>query len=145
MVVVLVSGSGAVFALAETSALAANFMMLLTAAIGAVGVVFDLPSRARNHEMLARKFYQTAAKINPEHATDEQVSQWRTDILSAYEDEPAVYHALNAECYNAAAQASGKKTRQRVSTRHHWLRHWFRFSAKDFPKISQEESQIGLA
>ena len=77
-------------------------------------MVISLSDRMRDHEMLARRLYHIIATIDPEHATAERIRQWRSSILGVYEDEPAVYHALNAECYNAAAQALGKKDRQRV-------------------------------
>ena len=138
MVAVLISGSAAVVALSGENKILSVSIMLLPAVFGAISVVFSLTDRARDHEMLARKFYQIAVTIDPEHATAERVQRWRISILGVYEDEPAVYHALNAECYNAAAQALGKKERQQVREWQHWLRHWCRFSAKDFPKIMIE-------
>lgn len=134
MVAVVFSGSAAVATLTEGSTALTVWIMLIPPAIGAVSVVFSLTDRARDHEFLGRRFYQIAQSIDPQHATAERVSQWRVDILSVYEDEPAVYHALNAECYNAASQALGKKERQRIGPVHHYLRNWRRFSAEDFPQ-----------
>ena len=136
MVAVLISSSAAVAALSGESKVLSVSIMLLPAVFGAISVVFSLSDRARDHEMLARRFYQTAIMIDPEHATGERVRQWRNDILGVYEDEPAVYHALNAECYNAASQALGKKEHQQVKEWQHLMRHWRRFSARDFPKIA---------
>ena len=58
-------------------------------------------------------------------------------MLGIYEDEPAVYHALNAVCYNAVIQALGydKDKFQQVARWRYHLRNWFRFSAKDFPLV----------
>ena len=135
MVAVVVSGSAAVVAVTEGSNFGGAIILLLPTVFGAISVVFRLTDQARDHEILARKFYRIAATIRPEHATADQIHQWRNDIFAAYEDEPDMYHALNAECYNTAAQALGKKTRQRMYTHHYWLRNWRRFTAEDFPQI----------
>ena len=137
MVAVLISGSAAVASVSEDigGALLTILLMLIPVIVGAIGAGFNLSDRARDHEFLARQFFQIAAKINPSLATDERLHQWRNDIFGVYENEPDVYHALNAECYNAAAQALGKRTRQPLKKRHKCLRHLVRFSAEDFPPV----------
>ena len=55
--------------------------------------------------------------------------------MDIYGEEPAVYHALNAQCHNAVAQSIGadKSQMQRIRWWHVWLRNWRRFEARDFP------------
>lgn len=139
IVAVVLSGSSAVAALSGDNKILSGSIMLLTAVLAAIEVVFNITDRARDHELLARRFYQIASTITPEYVNSEQVGCWRRAILGVYVDEPAVYHALNAECYNAAAQALGKRERQRIKRRHYLLRHWWRFSAEDFPKIPEPQ------
>ena len=139
MVGVLVSGSAAIAALNEAFGLGAKWapvLMLVPTVVGAISVVWGLTNRARDHELLARRFYELAKRINVNQADDEAVEAWRVGILDIRRDEPAVYHALNAECGNAATQALGfnQDEMQRVHWLQHALRHWWRFSAKDFPK-----------
>ena len=133
MVAVLISGSSAVWVLSSERHEATMFIMLVPALIGAISVVWNLTDKARDHELLARRFYELARSINVQQADEENIEKWRTEILSIYEDEPAVYHALNAECGNAVSQALGFGTRQRVTKLQHMLRNWYRFSSKDFP------------
>ena len=141
MVGVLLSGSSAVAVLDAQvgTSNGSNFLsigiMFLAALIGAISVVWNPTDRARNHEILSRRFYETAKKINTQAADSDSIKQWTDEILGIYEDEPEVFHALNAECFNAATQAMGHKPDrfQQVKWWQHHLRHWWRFSAKDFP------------
>ena len=140
MVAVLVSGSSAVATLnglfgdPEISRMLSMIIMLITALCGAISVVWNLTDRARDHEMLARRFYGIAKLIDVEKADKEQIEKWRVEIIGVYEDEPAVFHALNAECYNAATKALGYGSEkfQQVSWHQHLLRNIRRFSPKDF-------------
>ena len=139
MVGVLVSGSAAVASLNATFGTSREFstvLMLVPAIVGAINVVWGIAQRARDHEVLARRFYDLAKRINVMKADAATVEDWRRDILDIYGDEPTVYHALNAECHNAVAQAIGADASQmqRVWWWQHKLRHWLRFSAKNFPR-----------
>ena len=141
MVAVLISGSAAIVTVTEESVFWTKLIMLIPAVFGAISVVFRLTDQARDHEILARRFYRIAATIRPEHATADQIHQWRNDILAAYEDEPDTYHALNAECYNAAAQALGKKTQQPMQKHHYWLRNLCRFTAEPFKPKPKDQTE----
>ena len=139
MVGVLVSGSAAIATLYEAFGLGAKWapvLMLVPTVVGAISVVWGLTNRARDHELLARRFYELAKRINVYRADDEAVEAWRVGMLDICRDEPAVFHALNAECGNAATQALGhdEHEMQRIQWWQRALRHWWRFSAKDFPK-----------
>ena len=139
MVGVLVSGSAAVASLNATfgsGKALTTVLMLVPVIVGAINVVWGIAQRARDHEVLARRFYDLAKRINVMEADAGAVEGWRASILDIYSDEPALYHALNAECHNAVAQAIGADASQmqRVLWWQHKLRHWLRFSTKDFPK-----------
>ena len=133
MVAVLISGSSAAAALSVEYASVSVVFMVLTAAFGTINAVFNLPDRARDHEILARRFQKILTEIESGHDTSENILRWRSTISCIYEDEPDTYYALNAVCYNAAAQAAGMEDRQKVGAYHHCLRNWFRFTAEDFP------------
>lgn len=139
MVAVLFSSSYAVFELSNSpdSDILPKLIMLIPAIIGAVNVGIDITNRAYNHGILSHRFYEIAKSIDLEDVDQINLEQWRRAILNVYMDEPGVYHALNAECYNAAAQARGVKERQKISFFHHFLRHWCKFSAKDFPQCDK--------
>ena len=115
-------------------------IMLIPTTVGAISVVWNLTGRARDHEILARRFYQIAKSINVEEADPERIENWRIEILGASQEEPAVFYALNAECYNAATRALGygdDKLRKISRWRYH-LRNWVPFSAGDFPPMSSK-------
>ena len=148
MVAVLVSGSSAVAVLSGafgsevSSGVVSIVIMLIPTTVGAVSVVWNLTDRARDHELLARRFYQIAKTINVEEADPGQVNKWRMEILGASQEEPAVFYALHAECYNAATRSLGygeDKLRQISRWRYH-LRNWVPFSAGDFPPMRSEKS-----
>ena len=135
MVAVLVSGSGAVVLLAHDAGRPWPVaIMLLTSAIGAIGAVWGLAGSARDHELLYRRFHATAARIRPDLADQDSLAAWRLELLEIYQDEPDVYHALNAECYNAATRALGfgKDKRIPLRSRHRLLKNWIRFSPEAF-------------
>ena len=141
MVAVLVSGSSAVAILSgafgpEVSGGAVSiFIMLVPTTVGAISVVWNLTDRARDHEILARRFYQIAKSINVEEADSERIENWRIEILGVSQEEPAVFYALHAECYNAATRALGygEDRFRQISQWRYYLRNWVRFSAGNFP------------
>ena len=143
MVAVLVSGSGAVAILSGAfgseikDSVVSIIIMLIPATVGAISVVWNLTDKARDHEILARRFYQIAKSINVEKATPEQTEYWRIEILSASQEEPAVFYALHAECYNAATRALGygDDWLRNIPRWRYYLRNWVRFSAADFPPM----------
>ena len=143
MVAVLVSGSSAVAILSGAfssevrggGVMLSIIIMLIPTTVGAISVVWNLTDRARDHGILARRFYQIAKSINVEEADPERIEDWRIEILGASQEEPAVFYALNAECYNAATRALGygDDRLQQISRWRYYLRNWVRFSAGNFP------------
>ena len=141
MVGVLLSGSAAIAALSEVFGTASEWalaLMLIPTVVGAINLVGGITHKARDHEILARRFFDMAKRINVVEADVDSVEGWRANILDIYGDEPPTYYALNAECHNAVCQARGtpKEHMQRVQWWQHWLRNWLRFSTRDFPKYA---------
>ena len=82
--------------------------------------------------------------IDVQEANKENVRQWNINMLDAYEDEPDVFHALNAECYNAATKALGHKGAEYYKEISWWqrrFRHWIRYSPKDF-QLQDAKQQV---
>lgn len=75
------------------------------AAASAILVVWRLIDTARDHALMLERFYRIAQGINVEMADEQWVLEWRNEMFRAYGDTGAVYHALNADCYNAATLA----------------------------------------
>ena len=141
MMAFIVFGGSAAVAILSQKLLEGNpswliFTMLIPTLLGAIDLVWNPSDRSRDHEVLARKFYWVARTIDEQNATGEMVRDWKISLLNVYEDEPDVFHALNAECYNAATRAVGFKEIEkykRISWLQRRFRHWVRYSAEDFP------------
>lgn len=126
------SPTGAVAAeLGETLVLG---LTATASAASAVLVVWRLIDTARDHALMVERFYRIAQGINVETADEPWVCEWQNEIYRAYGDTGAVYHALNAECYNAATLARSATPRKLMRLRR-WqrvIRDWWRFSPATF-------------
>ena len=133
--VTLLTSSSAVGAVAAK--LGDTWVLGLTAAAAATSailVVWRLVDTARDHALMVERFYRTAQAINVEVADERRVLEWRNEVFRAYGDTTAVYHALNAECYNAATLAISATPHKLIRLR--WwqraIRNWWRFSPATF-------------
>lgn len=147
MVIVVFSGSAAAAVISKdllTVSPQIILIVLLPTLMGAIDLVWNPSGRARDHEVLAKRFYWVSKLVDVEQADKDRVREWNNSLLSAYEDEPDIFHALNAECYNAATKALGiDKRKHKVIGR--WprlFRQWIRYTAEDFP--TRERRDTGL-
>ena len=135
MTLVLVSGSAAILALMQgIPAFFIGAVMAVPALIGAIEAVWNLSGAARDHANLARSFHELSGTITYGKPTEQNLNEWRRRISSLYGDEPSVFHALNAECYNAATKAlyHDEKPLFHINWFQHLLRNVWRFSEKSF-------------
>lgn len=138
MFIVVFSGSAAAAIISKellTDSPQIILIVLIPTLMGAIDLVWNPARRARDHEVLARRFYWIAKLVDAEQADKDRVREWNISLLSAYEDEPDVFHALNADCYNAATKSLGfgKEKYKKVTRRQRLLRQWVRYTAEDFP------------
>ena len=141
MVGVLLSGSAAVAALSKAFVLSSGWtiaLMLIPTVVGAVNAAWNLTHKARDHEILARRWHDLACRINITQASEQAVEEWRVGEHAILADEPPTFYALNAACHNAVCQArgSGREHMQRIRWWHRALRHWLRFSPETFPRYA---------
>lgn len=136
MMVVIVFGSAALASITRVVGLG-NVWTAVVASVaplaGTIDIVWGRYRKSHDHKFLAHRFYTLAKEIRALDPDPELVQTWHGKILDIYGDEPAVFHALNAECHNAVAQSIGSPDRQEVMPYQHVLRNWVRFSAGDFP------------
>jgi hypothetical protein len=77
-----------------------------SAVIGAADLLWDLSGKARDHEILHRRFVDVLKRIGGVQSPDlELVGRIDADLNAIYADEPPVYRALNADCHNQVAQS----------------------------------------
>jgi hypothetical protein len=105
-----------------------------------IQLVFDLGSRARDHDFLQRRYYEMVAKMEREPKdTPERQRGWSAELVTIAADEPMTMRALDALAYNKALSAivSDPKTmedyRQRVTWWQKRCRHLVAFQSAAFP------------
>ena len=139
MMVVIVFGSAALASFTDVLDLGDKWTAAIASIAplaGTIDIVWGLYQKSRDHTFLAHRYYALAGEIRAADPDPDSVKMWHGKLLAIYGDEPAVFHALNAECHNAVAQSIGSSDRQRVKPYQHVLRNWWRFSPKDFPALS---------
>lgn len=138
MAAVVLGGSAAVAMVSQKLLDEKSSWLLLTIFVptlmGAIDLIWNPSGRSRDHEILSKRFYWAAKNIDEENADVANVREWKSSLLNIYEDEPDVFHALNAECYNAATKALGyeKKKLQKIGWWPRRLRHWVRYTGERF-------------
>ena len=126
MTAVLLSGSAAVatFIKDKDELIPIIVAMIIPTIIGAIEAVWNLSGAARDHASLTRTFHELSGTIAYGKPNEENLIEWRRRISSLYGEEPSVYHALNAECYNAATKALYRKEKPLYRIR--WYQHILR-------------------
>lgn len=104
MFFVIVFGSAAFASLLGWS----RFFGALTAVLGAADLVFNFSHRARDHEILYRRFSELASDMKKEQKpSEDQIIQFQRRRIAIEADEPPIYRALEASCDNEATIARG--------------------------------------
>lgn len=140
MVTVLLGGSGAFIQLASNGKIFAQILTAIVALAGIADLIFAFSHRARDHEMLYRRFSQLANDIAiTASPTEQNYRQWVSRRLEIEADEPPIYCALDVSCHNQVVQAWGVKA-EKASPLGFWQRalmHLVRFSGTSFPNYEE--------
>lgn len=111
--IVVMAGTAAVGDLGTLFGLSgsAKVMAAIAAFAATIQLVFDLPSKARTHEFLQRRFYELAAEIEESGQAavePDAVHRWNSLLNRMYAEEPPPMRALDAVAYNAALESLGR-------------------------------------
>jgi hypothetical protein len=109
---------------------------LSTSIIGAMQLVFDFGGRARDHQILQKRYYDIRATIDENTApTHADCAKWKADLTRIYADEPPTFRALDAIADNQATAAlyNAVKPRLKVSRWESLTRNIFVHNAGEFP------------
>lgn len=79
-----------------------------TTVVAAINLVWAPSHRARDHEMLFRRFSDLAVKIRTEPISEGTYSEWEKERIEIETDEPPIYIALEADCDNEVRRAWGR-------------------------------------
>jgi hypothetical protein len=109
---------------------------LFAATLGALDLVFGFSHRARDHEVLHRRFTDLAAELRTTTSpTQEEVQRWERRRLEIEAEEPPTYWALEASCWNEVAHAWGRHASVRLTFWQHLLMNWRTFDKAEFPLL----------
>lgn len=116
---------------------AEQWLGLIIAAIAALDLVVGFSHKARDHEVLHRRFSDMAAEIRKTNeGAKEDYGKWSASRVSIEADEPPIYWALEASCDNEVTAAWGRdQTEGLVPLRwyHQFFMNWYRFDKTEFP------------
>jgi hypothetical protein len=111
------------------------YLSLAAAVIGAVDLVYSPSIRAAEHAALHRRFSELLSAIrvagNP---SSEQIQSWQAERLKIEADEPPIFWAVEADCWNETQRALGRN-KDKPNHIPWWkrpLRHFIRFEGADF-------------
>ncbi|MYH56520.1 MAG: hypothetical protein F4145_00565 [Boseongicola sp. SB0675_bin_26] len=111
------------------------------AVFAAFDLVWSLSHRARDHEMLFRRFSDLAIAIrSTSQPTQDHLTDWIKARITIESDEPPMYCALEADCDNEVRRARGQsKEFAHIGLFHRATMNWIRhaqvaFSPKPNPK-----------
>ena len=103
MFIIILAGSAAF------SGVVGDYFAGLAALLAAVDLVWVPSRRARDHEMLFRRFSELAIAIRTAPEPDKaSYEKWVRERIGIETDEPPVYWALEADCDNEVRRAWGK-------------------------------------
>lgn len=86
----------------------ADFFAAATTIIAAVNLVWAPSHRARDHEILFRRFSDLAVIIRTKPASNKAYDEWEKERIEIESDEPPIYIALEADCDNEVRRAWGR-------------------------------------
>lgn len=109
----------------------------LAALLGTVELVFSFSHKARDHEMLYRRFSDLYAEMqNTVDPTDEQIRGWMKARVVIEADEPPILRALEAACYNDVLLAWGRDRNEmyKLGLAHRLFMNIWPFNGKNIPR-----------
>ena len=101
MFLIVVAGSAAFSGLS-------GMFAAVAAVLASIDLVWGLSHRARDHEVLFRRFSDLAIRIRTEEQTEASYRVWMGERVSIEKDEPPIYWALEADCDNEVRRARSK-------------------------------------
>lgn len=103
-----------------------------------VDLVWGLALRARNHEILFRRFSDLAVLIRTSNPTETLYTEWLNQRISIETDEPPIYWALEADCDNEVRRAWGRdKELVHIDRWHQLTMYWLRHTRHVFDVVQR--------
>jgi hypothetical protein len=117
----------------QALATALNTLVALTLSFD---LVLDFARRARIHDDLRREFCELLAEMEQQVITnEEEYRRLSSKRLKIQVREPSPIEVLNVVCANEELEGRGFDYRYRVTRVQYFFRHFFSWSARNFPKV----------
>jgi hypothetical protein len=132
MLGIILCGSAAFAGAADSP----HWFGLAGAVLGALDLVFAFSHRARDRQELHRRFTDLAKAMRAVDApAAEDLRRWSRERLDIESDEPPIYWAVEASCFNEVALARGHRADALVplTLGQRLLMHWLPFEALGQP------------
>ncbi|MBT9370304.1 hypothetical protein [Rhizobium sp. CSW-27] len=132
---VIVGGTAYAADIAKGNTNATLLLGMITAVIGALQLVFDFGGRARDHQLLQKRYYDVLAAIEENRAPNlDDCARWKAELTRIYADEPPTLRALDAIADNQATAAimGARKPRLHVTFYESMTRHIFMHNSGTF-------------
>lgn len=119
---------------------------LAVAVVAALQFAFDWSGRARTHEFLQRRYYETLADIEAERdLSDADCARFESRMALCAAEEPPTYRALEAFTHNEALDAlyGDAAADQRIIVRWYWhapLAQWCYFNGSNFRTLREHQA-----
>ena len=126
MFLIVISGSTAFSDLAVYS-------VPIATALAALDLVWKPSHRARDHEMLFRRFSDLAIAVRTGDESEENYGKWKKERITIEADEPPVYWALANDCYNEVTRLTNSPSDVvQIGRWYRWTMHLLRHAGIHF-------------
>ena len=113
----------------------------MAAIFAAIDLVWSLSLRARDHELLFRRFSELAITIRTtQSATENLYAKWIRKRIEIEKEEPAIFWALEADCDNEVRLAWGRD--KELVNINWWCRktmNWLHHAERSFDTIPHKQ------
>ena len=126
MFFIVISGSAAFSGLP-------NYFAAVATVLAAIDLLWSPSHRARDHELLFRRFNLLAADLRSGDLSEENYAKWKKERIMIEADEPPVYIALANDCFNEVNRSRDSSAKLIEIGWWPWLTmNWFRHSETRF-------------
>jgi hypothetical protein len=134
---VIIAGTAIAYQVSQRLDWVGFLVAFLTTAVGALQLVFDFGGMAHRHEILKKKYFDVAARIEElKKPTIAAKAKINSNLISISAEEPPSFRALDAIAHNQIVDAihgnEGKAYKCKVTSWQHVTRHFLYHASANF-------------
>ena len=113
-----------------------DYLVAVAVLLAALDLVWNPSHRARDHEMLFRRFGELAREIRTSEPNGELQKKWEARRIEIESDEPPIYWSLEADCDNEVRRAWGRnKTTIEIPLWYRLTRNFLRHETRHYKEV----------